>query len=594
MPAVDAAPAPEEAPPARPRRRLRRPAVTPVQLRWGLAVGAIVLGSFLLRVWGVGNGLPYAYNTDENAHFVPKAIGLFGHGLNPHYFVNPPGFTYVLHVVFAVWFGGRAGVSSSFAADPTDVFVVARVTSAALGAVAVWLLYLAGARLFADRRVGLLAAALLGVAFLPVFYSHLALNDVPTLAPLCLALWAIAGVLRFGRTRDYVLAGFALGLACAFKYTAGIVLLALVAAAVVHGRDAGTMRVAVRGLLIAGLCAGAGFFVGNPYGLLAPREFHEGLVHQTSTAGDAFGKLGLAEDNGWRYYLWSLSWGLGWVPLVAAVAGFVLLVRRDPRIALVLAPAPLLFILYMGTNERYFGRWLMPVVPLLCLLAAWAAVQAAEAVGRRRASLLPAALALAAVALCGQSLVHSVHLGRVLARDDTRTLAREWAVATLPGRTKVVFEPGVVPDAWAQDVGRPSPDTANGNRWVKYHTSRSNVANDGSSIAGAGRVVNVEDYERTLFPELIDRYEEGGYCWVLTGSTQRGRAEAEPGKVPRAIAYYRELERRGTVAFRASPYRAGADPVKFNFDWSYDYYPMAYDRPGPDLTVYRLHGGACA
>jgi hypothetical protein len=236
----------------------------------------------------------------------------------------------------------------------------------------------------------------------------------------------------------------------------------------------------------------------------------------------------------------------------------------------------------------------MPVLPMLCLLAAWLVVELADAAGRRRAALRPAALALGAVALCGQSLVHSLHLGQVLSRDDTRTLARTWAVEHLAPRIRVVFEPGVVPDQWAQDVGDPSPLTANGNRWIKYHTSRSNIANDGSHIPGPGRVVNVEDYERTLYPGLVDDYEKGGYCWVLTGSTQRGRAEAEPEQVPGAIAYYRELERRGTVAFSASPYREGADPVKFNFDWSYDYYPLVYRRPGPDLTVYRLHGGACA
>ena len=40
----------------------------------------------------------------------------------------------------------------------------ARVTAALCGTLAVWLLYLAGTRLF-DRRVGLLAAGLLGVSF---------------------------------------------------------------------------------------------------------------------------------------------------------------------------------------------------------------------------------------------------------------------------------------------------------------------------------------------------------------------------------------------------------------------------------------------
>ncbi len=72
------------------------------------------------------------------------------------------------------------------------------------------------------------------------------------------------------------------------------------------------------------------------------------------------------------------------------------------------------------------------------------------------------------------------------------------------------------------------------------------------------------------------------------------RAEVEPTEVPRAIAYYRALERRSDVVFQASPFREGADPVPFNFDWSFDYYPLAYAQPGPEMTIYRLKGGACS
>ena len=72
-------------------------------------LAVVLLGGLGLRLWGVAQGLPYAYNADEADHFVPKAIAMFGHNLNPHYFANPPAFTYVLHLVFAVWFGGGAG-----------------------------------------------------------------------------------------------------------------------------------------------------------------------------------------------------------------------------------------------------------------------------------------------------------------------------------------------------------------------------------------------------------------------------------------------------------------------------------------------------
>ena len=100
------------------------------------------------------------------------------------------------------------------------------VSVALLGTGSLWLLYATGTRLF-GRAVGLLAAAIEAVAFLPVFYAHLALNDVPTLFPLTLSLLGSAGILRKGRRRDYLLAGVGLGLACASKYTAGIVALPL-------------------------------------------------------------------------------------------------------------------------------------------------------------------------------------------------------------------------------------------------------------------------------------------------------------------------------------------------------------------------------
>ncbi|MDX6723390.1 MAG: hypothetical protein QOD73_1794 [Solirubrobacteraceae bacterium] len=594
MPAVETAPA---RPAPEPSRNASGPdPASRDGRRWPywLGLAAVLAAALGLRLWGIRHGLPYAYNADENAHFVPGAIGLFGHGVNPHYFVNPPAYTYLLHVVFDLWFGGRAGVSSAYATHPTEVFVVARVTAAVVGTLAVWLLYCAGARLV-DRRVGLLAAALLAVAFLPVFYSHLALNDVPTLAPIALSLWGTAGVLRRGRTRDYVLAGIGLGLACASKYTGGIVLLPLLTAAVAQAA-AGPRerrRAALGGVVLAGVLALAAFVAANPYAVLDHTAFADGLSHQASASVDELGKLGLTQPSGHLYYLWTFTWGLGWVPLAAAVAGALGMLVADRRMALVLVPAVIVYVLFMGTQARFFGRWLLPVFPIMCLLAAWAIVRVAEVAGRRWPVLRPTLYALGAVLLLGQGVVYAMHDGLVLSRPDTRNLARAWLVANVPAKTKIVVEP-VVPDAWATDIGHPSPLTANGARWVKFPTSRSNIANDGSRVPGEGRIVNIEDYERTLFPALVDRYEREGWCYVVSGSTQRGRAEADPRQVPRAIAYYRELERRADVVLHASPYHPGAGPVGFNFDWSFDYYPLAYARPGPEMTIFRLKGGRCS
>jgi hypothetical protein len=544
-----------------------------------IALAALLIGALVLRLWGLKHGLPYVYNADENAHFVPRAIGMFDHSYNPGYFINPPAFTYLLHALFWLGWGGD-GVQAAYAADTGDVFAVARAASAVLGTVAVGLLAWAGARLF-DRRTGLVAGVLLAVAFLPVHYSHLALNDVPTLAPIALALAGVAGVLRGGGWRDYAIAGAGIGLACATKYTAGIVLLCLLAAVAVSSAP---RPARVKRLAVAGAVALAAFVLANPYALLDFGTFTDGLNEQATASSDGGGKLGLTETSGILYYLKTTLWGLGIVPALAVLVGAVWLVRKHPRTALVLLPAPLLFLLFMGMQDRFFARWLLPVYPILCLLAAYGAVRLLERVPRVQPRYAAAA---AAVLLGAQGLVLSVHNDLVLARDDTRQVVRDWLKDNVPEGGRIVMEP-IAPDQWATDVGDPSEKTGNGNRWIKFKTSRSRVNNDGTLRRGIGRKVKLEDYERTTRPVLIDSYERGGFCHVVTGSTQYGRAYAEPREVPNAIRYYDELERRGEVVFRVSPYDEGAGRVGFSFDDSFNYRPLAYSRPGPEIVVYRL------
>jgi len=562
------------------------------RLIWGTAIGAVLLLAFGLRIWGNTHGLPYAYNADENAHFVTRSIGLFGHDWDPNYYVNPPAYTYLVHLVLGVWYGGRAGVSNSFAADPTEIWTIARTLAALTGTLAVWLAYLAASRLV-DRRVGLLAAGIFAVGFLPVFYSKLALNDVPTLAGVCLGLWGAAGILRNGRLREYVWAGVGLGIACATKYTGGIVLLPIVAAAGAQFAASGGRGGALRGIAIVAGVSLLAFFIANPYSVLDFSSFWDGLTHQSTASGDAAGKLGLTQDSGFAYYLWSFGWGLGWIPLMFAVGGAVRMFVDERRLAWMLVPPIVLFVLFMGSQERYFGRWLMPVFPFVCVLAAYAAVEAADALGRLSPALRPTFVAAAVVLLCGQGFVYSLHSGLVTSREDTRNIAREWMVVNVPAGTKIVVEP-VVPDQWAQDIGNPSPITSNGNRWNKYPLSRKVDPTTGEPVPGAAGVVNIEDFERQLQPKLVDVFEQQAYCWIVVGSTQRGRAEAEPDVVPNALAYYKELERRSKVAYAVSPYAKGKGPVRFNFDWSFNYYPLAYNRPGPVMTIYRLQGGRCA
>lgn len=569
--------------------------------RVGLAV--LLLVTLGLRLWGIEQGLPYSYNSDEARHFVPKAVQFLAGDWNPHDFLNPPGYSSLLAVVLELWFSSGSGAAHALARHPTEVFLVARGVCALLGTLSVWLLYGAGVRLFQRTGPALLAAAIYGTAFLPIFYSHLALNDVPTLWWVCLALFGVAGVWRRGLGRDYLVAGAAVGLAGATKDTGGwvLVLLLIAAARAAATGLAGPVADGKRPWARAAVLTAAAlvtFSLGNPYWFLDFRGFIDGVGAQASATSGASGpaKLGTAPGGGIRYYLWTFSWGLGLGPAVASLGGVGLLLwRRRGWLLALLVPGPVAFIVFMGLQERYFGRWLMPVFPTVALLAGWCGAEVAGwLVGLARP--LPPAVAggLVALALLTQSVVSVIHSDRVLSRPYTTNSARAWMIRHIPEGENVYIEP-VIPGNWTAAGGTPDPYEPDGARWFRYPTWFSHLAPDGRPLVrGARRFVTLDQYERTLYPGLIQRLERHAFCWVLSGTLQSGRAFLRPVDAPRAVAFDRELARVGTLVYRSSPYGAGADPVPFNFDWSTDDYPPQYRRPGPVITIYRLHQGACA
>jgi hypothetical protein len=271
----------------------------------------------------------------------------------------------------------------------------------------------------------------------------------------------------------------------------------------------------------------------------------------------------------------------------------LLLARRRLAMVLVLLPAPVAFVLFMGVQQRYFGRWLMPVFPIVAVLAGYGAVELVRWLKRARG--VPAWLAgsVVGVLLLTQSVVSVVRNDAALSRPDTRNVTRAWMVDNVPAGARVVLEP-VVPEDWATDVGTFAPWTPTGERWWRFATWLTDVDARGKPLpAGRRRFVLVDQYERTLRPELIDEYERAGYCWVVVGSLQAGRAFAQPQEANGAVAYYSALAHRGRLVFHTTPFGPGARPVPFSFDWSIDYYPRQYRRPGPEMSVYRLVDGRC-
>ena len=151
-------------------------------------------------------------------------------------------------------------------------------------------------------------------------------------------------------------------------------------------------------------------------------------------------KLGQGDRSGPSYYLDSLTWGLGWGAAIAAAVGVAWEWRRNRTRALLLAIFPVVLFLYLCTAGRFFARWLLPTYPVLALLAGIAlAGLAARVPGRPwlRAGVLAALL----LAVLAQPIAADLRTGRLLNRDDTRVLAREFLLAELPRKARIVVEP---------------------------------------------------------------------------------------------------------------------------------------------------------
>jgi len=631
---------------------------------WELALlGGIVLVALLLRLWNVGQNLPLVYNIDESARFVPDAAGFFSQRLGYRELVNPPGMMGLLGIVDQVWFRPQGmSPSEALARDPGQAYLLGRVVVALLSVAAIPVLH-AAARRLVGRTAALVASGLLAVAFLPVAYSRVALADGPTLLFVALGLLGAAWLLQDdpARRRGLVLAGVSVGLAAGFKYNAGIVVLAPLAALVLRTPRTGWPHAIRRGVLM-GVVALVAFVVSNPYVFIDPHEVWRAIEYQANWSKSGR-YVGEPMTNGFAFYTWAAGWGVGWAPLVAAVLGSALLAWRRWRIAVVLLPLVAGYLLVMGPQDRFFARWLIPIVPVMAIAAGFAVSELVGLLRRRptgsggdaasadggtggdaasahggtvgdggssasvEPDALPAAggrrtagvgrheprdprrrirIALAAVLAIGlgaQSFAHSAHTAHVVGRDDTRTIARGWMEDHIAPLSGVVVE-SVSPGAWMPTFDGRS-EWFSLNRWSRYQTIPAVQRRDGRKHPQLRIKAGFSSWVRILYPELIDEFERYGYCWVVTGSYQAGRAGRTPDLVPEAGRYYRELTRRADLVWQVSPFSPDAGPkplpygpreapVKYQIDRQATTYELAYERPGPMVSVYRLRGGRCA
>jgi 4-amino-4-deoxy-L-arabinose transferase-like glycosyltransferase len=406
-----------------------------------VALATVLAAAAILRFWALGRGIPYAVQLDE-PEIVERSLDMMRRGsLDPRGFFDYPGLAlYVQFVVSCVRFvtGALAGKWSALAqVSGGDFYLWGRVVTAAFGVATVLLVYRIGMRWGA--RHALLAAGLLAVLPLHVRYSHYGLPD--TLLTFFVTLTFLLALSAHERNtaRAFAIAGAAAGLAAATKYT-GVITLAMPLLACWLTLPGRTSRLTSALVIVA--ASAAAFFAAAPYTVLDLPGFLDAFARLAS--GDQ------ATPGGSPAIMYSqllLRHAFQWPALLLAAGGLglgiVRLVRGPGRVRWALAVIfPVLYFWIIVGRGVVDARYLLPVVPPLCLLAATAVVSGVSLLRRYeipRAARTALIAALTLAALLPPALV-SIRWNRDTSRTGTVDLAYEWILRHVPRQSVIAID----------------------------------------------------------------------------------------------------------------------------------------------------------
>jgi 4-amino-4-deoxy-L-arabinose transferase-like glycosyltransferase len=527
-----------------------------MKYRWALLIISLCL-AFLLRIWGLDFGLPFAFHPDEH-QYVDVALKWYEAGWFDVGFINPPLFTYVLVTVFWPWVTlSPVGLSSQWV---SNAYYFARLWSVIFGILTIALAYPAG-KLLRNRKTGLVALVLVAGLFLLGRESHFAVNDTAVTFFVFLAIYFCLCLYNRPRLSNYLLAGISIGLAISTKLTGGVVVLSLITAHLFvsnrnrvgfwPGLRSSNLWLSISVIIIT-------FFIIDSHIFWRWSQFIESIMEHLQFGVQGYKGLQMSPANGWIFYGGVLGWGMGWLMLLAAIAvmGYVIW-RRDPQ-GIIVAISPLALFFLLGAQKNLFARFILPAVPPLVVLVALGLIWL-----ERRWSLFQQKPKILWPLLVGilifQPLTNLIWFDHLLTLPDTRQLATDWV------------------------IGQFSEDTV--------------IARQGYSIFPTTLFLqNTWPYkmiyldERGPTKDNIDHYLASKANLIAVSNFIFDRRRADNLEEEARLNQLAFLEEQATLVKEFNPYRNEADSGWFYLDQLYGPAGETLIRvnPGPLIKIYRL------
>ncbi|PKN02385.1 MAG: hypothetical protein CVU77_00860 [Elusimicrobia bacterium HGW-Elusimicrobia-1] len=401
----------------------------------------------VLCFWGINFGLPQAVHADEQA-FIKRALRFSTGDLNPHFFVYPTLYMYILFAAYGFYYivnfaAGNFSAPSDFAAayirDPSHIYLIARGIGALCAVLSVYVAYLIGERLY-GKKTALLGGLIFALNARFIEWSHYAKSDTAMLLAIMLFFLSCLKIREVGGKKYYILSGLFMGLAAAFKYNALMLYPAAIIAHFMPQPFSAITKPAARRHWLLALSAAfvvVGFTVGMPYWILDFGTFSRQVAQLVGflSADTEFGR----DLSALAYLKLLVYWGgntpfLGLMVIAGALAVFL---RREKSDVL---PAAGAFIVFAGCSMQRIaqGQYLLPALPLFALIAARSFFVAVEKLKGNRLARYAFTAALSA------ALFHSAAVAALddyaLSQKDIRVLAAEWIEKNIPENTKMLVD----------------------------------------------------------------------------------------------------------------------------------------------------------
>ncbi len=393
----------------------------------------ILIVAAMVRIYGVDFGMPFVNARPDETQIAGPAVGFLTGNLRPPLLEWPTLMPYTVALCYLLYYtvtrpfaGYRtlADFAESRRADISPFIYIPRSLSIVMGIVTVWAVY-ALAKRMCDRTIALVAAVFLALSFLHVRDSHFGVTDIPMTALVVVSVLAIDRWRRGGGTGRAALAGMVAGLATSTKYNAAVVVASFgvaVGKGFVEERPQG--NAASRAMAALAIFAGtfvAALLATSPYIVIDWPRFVRSVSATQSMITQGHG---IVLSRGWWYYgRVVLPAALGWPLFVVGLAGALSLLVARFRDAGAVFAFPVVYYLIAGRGYGVFARYILPMLPFLCIGAAWTVVEAARALTRRGGEgVRRAAIAAMTIAIVAPSAYKIVLLDRLLSRTDNRTI----------------------------------------------------------------------------------------------------------------------------------------------------------------------------